>query len=125
MGTFIDRDKTIDAINGNFIIDDIKDWEDAFHKLRYTMQQRVLDIEPVEFDYEWHTGNPPEPQASVVTRHEYLVTYDSGGMDVATWTNSNRFWSGHVSKWHWQTDVPFAVVVAWRELPCAYKEWKQ
>ena len=51
----------------------------------------------------------------------YFVQYDSGGMDVASWSNVNRFWTNHVTEPYWDC-VQFEKVIAWMPLPSSYKE---
>ena len=69
----------------------------------------------------WNTDNPPSPKTDNVTYEEYLVTYESGGLDIATWTNANRFWAGHTTDWHWNC-AQYCNVVAWMCLPEPYKK---
>lgn len=59
----------------------------------------------------WHTENPPDGE------EDYLVQYESGGMDVAHWTNVNPFWTDLTTDWHWVGTAQFAKVVAWYPLP--------
>lgn len=62
----------------------------------------------------------PAIDMSYPHHEDYLVQYDSGDMDVASWSNVNRFWTDHVTEPHWNC-VQFAEVIAWRELP---EPWK-
>ena len=50
----------------------------------------------------------------------YLVTYDSGDVGVAGWTNNNQFWSTAITSPYWKTP-PHCEVIAWMPLPEAYK----
>ena len=63
----------------------------------------------------------PEIDMSHPHHEHYLVQYDSGGMDVASWSNVNRFWTNHVTTPYWNC-VQFAEVVAWMPLPEPYRE---
>lgn len=71
----------------------------------------------------WNTENPPSPALDDVVSEEYLVTYDTGGLDIARWTNVNRFWVDHVSDWHWEC-AQYCKVIAWMLLPRPYEEVK-
>ena len=62
----------------------------------------------------------PKIDMSYPHHDDYLVQYDSGNMDVASWSNVNRFWTDHVTEPYWNC-VQFAKVVAWMPLP---KPWK-
>lgn len=62
----------------------------------------------------------PEIDMSHPHHENYLVQYDSGYMDVASWSNVNRFWTDHVTKPHWNC-AQFAEVIAWMPLPEQYK----
>ena len=63
----------------------------------------------------WRTDNPPEEKG------DYLVTYKSGDMDIARWTNDSFFWQGKTTIWHWVC-AQYCEVVAWMPLPEPYKE---
>ena len=67
------------------------------------------------------TDRLPEIDMSYPHHEDYLVQYDSGNMDVASWSNVNRFWTDHVTEPHWNC-VQFAEVIAWMPLP---KPWKE
>lgn len=62
------------------------------------------------------TERLPEIDMSYPHHEDYLVQYDSGNMDVASWSNVNRFWTDHVTAPHWNC-VQFAEVIAWMPLP--------
>ena len=62
----------------------------------------------------------PKIDMSYPHHEDYLVQYESGGMDVASWSNVNRFWTDHVTEPYWNC-VQFAKVVAWMPLP---EPWK-
>lgn len=62
------------------------------------------------------TKRLPEIDMSYPHHEDYLVQYDSGNMDVASWSNVNRFWTDHVTEPHWNC-VQFAEVIAWMPLP--------
>lgn len=63
----------------------------------------------------------PEIDMSHPHHEDYLVQYDSGGIDVASWSNVNWFWTDHVTEPYWNC-VQFAKVIAWMPLPESYKE---
>lgn len=67
------------------------------------------------------TERLPEIDMSHPHHENYLVQYDSGGIDVASWSNVNRFWTNHVTEPYWNC-VQFAKVIAWMPLPESYKE---
>lgn len=67
------------------------------------------------------TDRLPEIDMSYPHHEDYLVQYDSGNMDVASWSNVNRFWTDHVTEPHWNC-VQFAEVIAWMPLPEPPKE---
>lgn len=62
---------------------------------------------------EWRTDNPPEEI------EKYLVTDDSGELQIATWTN--EYYLGHkiIGEWHWVCEQ-YTKVVAWLPLPNPY-----
>ncbi len=62
----------------------------------------------------------PKIDMSYPHHEDYLVQYDSGYMDVASWSNVNRFWTDYVTEPYWNC-VQFAKVIAWMPLP---KPWK-
>lgn len=62
----------------------------------------------------WRTENPPDE------KEEYLVQYDIGSMDIATWTNVNPFWTNKTTDWHWNK-AQYCKVIAWMPLPEPYK----
>ena len=62
----------------------------------------------------------PKIDMSYPHHEDYLVQYESGDMDVASWSNVNRFWTDHVTEPYWNC-VQFAKVVAWMPLP---EPWK-
>ena len=62
----------------------------------------------------------PEIDMAFPHSERYLVQYEDGGIDVAWWSNVNRFWTDHVTEPHWNC-VQFQTVVAWMPLP---KPWK-
>ena len=66
------------------------------------------------------TERLPEIDMSHPHHEDYLVQYDSGDMDVASWSNVNRFWTDHVTEPYWNC-VQFAKVIAWMPLP---EPWK-
>ena len=63
----------------------------------------------------------PEIDMSYPHHKNYFVQYDSGGMDVASWSNVNRFWTNHVTEPYWNC-AQFEKVIAWMPLPSSYKE---
>ena len=67
------------------------------------------------------TERLPEIDMDYPHHEDYLVQYDSGNMDVASWSNVNRFWTDHVTEPHWNC-VQFAEVIAWMPLPEPWKE---
>lgn len=66
------------------------------------------------------TERSPKIDMSYPHHEDYLVQYDSGNMDVASWSNVNRFWTDHVTEPYWNC-VQFAKVVAWMPLPEPYE----
>lgn len=62
----------------------------------------------------WRTDNPPKE------KEQYLVQYDIGILDVATWTNVNPFWTTLTTDWHWNA-AQYCKVVAWMPLPELYR----
>lgn len=66
------------------------------------------------------TERLPKIDMSYPHHEDYLVQYDSGDMDVASWSNVNRFWADHVTEPYWNC-VQFAKVIAYMPLP---KPWK-
>lgn len=50
----------------------------------------------------------------------YFVTYDSGDVGVAGWTNRNPFWRTAITSPYWKT-APHCEVIAWMPLP---KPWE-
>ena len=59
---------------------------------------------------DWRTDKPPEE------RKDYLVTTESGDLDIARYTNASEWWHGETTNWHWQ-HPPYTRVYAWRDLP--------
>ena len=65
----------------------------------------------------WRTDNPPPIE------DDYLVTYDSGRMDICHWDNRDFFGRPQNSDggYRWYPDQ-YRTVVAWMPLPEPYKE---
>lgn len=63
---------------------------------------------------DWRTDNPPEEKST------YLVTDDSGHLQIAIWTNEMHFGRTFICDWHWQCQQ-YTHVVAWLPLPRPYK----
>ena len=62
----------------------------------------------------------PEIDMSYPHSEPYLVQYDIEMLDVAWYSNVNRFWQTHVTEPYWQC-AQFCTVIAWRPLPKMYK----
>lgn len=84
--------------------------------------QTIAQLPSAQPEQRWNpvTELLPAIDMSYPHHEDYLVQYDSGDMDVASWSNVNRFWTDHVTKPYWNC-VQFAEVIAWRELP---EPWK-
>ena len=72
---------------------------------------------------QWVTASERLPDIDMSYPHHenYLVQYDSGRMDVISWSNVNRFWTNLVTEPHWNNS-PFEKVMAWMPLPEPWKE---
>ena len=68
----------------------------------------------------WHTEDPPKPSKDEISSEYYLVTYQGGGIDIARWSNINRFWGNHPSTEYYWTCAQYCRVAAWMELPEEY-----
>ena len=52
--------------------------------------------------------------------NDYLVYYEHGCYDVASYSNINRFWHEHTTEPYWNC-AQYCKVIAWQPLPTAYK----
>lgn len=113
-GDLISRQAAIDAIEAYF--------GDLPIMGHYDMLQLIKKLPSAQPEQRWIPVTEMVPWIDMSYPHheDYLVQYDSGDMDVASWSNVNRFWTDHVTEPHWNC-VQFAEVIAWRELP---KPWK-
>lgn len=83
--------------------------------------EKLLSVQPKWISV---TERLPEIDMSHPHHEDYLVQYDSGGIDVASWSNINRFWTDHVTEPHWNC-VQFAKVIAWMPLPEPYRRGEE
>jgi hypothetical protein len=85
-------------------------------------EEVLRSLPPAQPEPQWIPVSERVPYIDMSYPHSehYLVQYDSGDMDVASWSNVNRFWTDHVTKPYWNC-VQFAKVIAWMPLPEAYK----
>lgn len=127
MSDLIDRQAAIDAIDR--IFDRCEEIENHFRKddpdrTGYRMLPDYFTVRNfITQEQRWIpvAERLPEIDMSYPHHEDYLVQYDSGGMDVASWSNTNRFWTDHVTEPHWNC-VQFAEVIAWMPLPEPYQE---
>ena len=112
-----------------FVIQDCEDAADAIEDLEKCLAIALLEYQRAnnkllmteEYAKQKNRWIPvterlPEIDMSYPHHEDYLVQYDSGNMDVASWSNVNRFWTDHVTEPHWNC-VQFAEVIAWMPLP--------
>lgn len=80
------------------------------------------DVKPV-VKGEWIPVTERLPEIDMTFPHSewYLVQYEDGYMDVASWSNVNRFWTDLVTEPHWNC-AQFQTVVAWMSLPEPYRK---
>ena len=83
---------------------------------------RLQNLPSAQPEQRWIPCDDSNPNIDMSFPHSdaYLVTYDSGGMDVAWWSNVNPFWTDHVTEPRWN-GVQFAKVIAWMPLPKPYE----
>ena len=63
----------------------------------------------------------PSIDMSYPNAKDYLVYYEHGYYDVASYSNINRFWHEHTTEPYWNC-AQYCKVVAWMPLPEQYKE---
>ena len=63
----------------------------------------------------------PPIDMSYPNAKDYLVYYEHGYYDVASYSNIDRFWHEHTTEPHWICEQ-YCKVVAWMPLPEPYKE---
>ena len=63
----------------------------------------------------------PPIDMSYPNANDYLVYYEHGYYDVASYSNINRFWHEHTTEPYWNCGQ-YCKVVAWMSLPEPYKE---
>lgn len=63
----------------------------------------------------------PSIDMSYPNAKDYLVYYEHGYYDVASYSNINRFWHEHTTKPYWNC-VQYCEVIAWQPLPEPYKD---
>ena len=64
----------------------------------------------------WYTQSPPSE------RETYLVTDNTGNIQIAKWTNYSPILGDESDVWRWVGLMQYTHVIAWRILPEAYKE---
>ena len=62
----------------------------------------------------------PSIDMSYPNAKDYLVYYEHGYYDVASYSNINRFWHEHTTKPYWNC-AQYCKVVAWMPLPEPYR----
>lgn len=62
----------------------------------------------------------PPIDMSYPNAKDYLVYYEHGYYDVASYSNINRFWHEHTTEPYWNCEQ-YCKVVAWMPLPEPYK----
>ena len=107
---------------------DVLDLQDCYNGFSDTYDKAciigVIDEQPsAQPEPHWIPCSERLPEIDMSYPHYvcYLVQYDSGNMDVASWSNVNLFWTDHVTEPYWNC-VEFAEVVAWMPLPTPYQE---
>jgi len=109
------------------VIGELRELKYSFER-RYDKYPTCLE-EAIDYIYRTPSWIPvseglPKIDMSYPHHEDYLVQYDSGDMDVASWSNVNRFWTDHVTEPYWNC-VQFARVTAWMPLPEPYKEGQE
>ena len=96
---------------------------DQKHKIELLGMITAIGLAPEKEMPHWTSCDDSNPNIDMSFPHSdvYLVTYDSGEMDVARWSNVNPFWTDHVTEPRWW-GVQFANVIAWMPLPKPFKE---
>ena len=85
-----------------------------------TAIQALNDLPASEFRWIPVAEQLPKIDMSHPHHDDYLVQYDTGYMDVASWSNVNPFWPDRVTDPYWNC-VQFAEVIAWMPLHEPYK----
>ena len=82
----------------------------------------LADLPSAQPEQRWIPVPDRLPEIDMTFPHSerYLVQYEDGDMDVASWSNVNWFWTDHVTEPYWNC-VQFQTVTAWMPLP---KPWK-
>ena len=62
----------------------------------------------------------PDIDMSYPNAKDYLVYYEHGYYDVASYSNINRFWHEHTTEPYWNCEQ-YCKVIAWMPLPPAFK----
>lgn len=103
----------------DFDIDDWIDYRRFVQNMNDIDRQTILDLPPASC---WTSVSEKLPKIDMSYPHhkDYLVQYDSGDMDVASWSNVNRFQTDLVTEPYWNC-AQFAEVIAWMPLPEPYK----
>ena len=68
--------------------------------------------------YEWILCSDRNPIIDMTYPHsdDYLVKYESGGYDIAHYSNYNRFWVHEITDPYWIC-APYCKVAAWMPIP--------
>lgn len=88
----------------------------------YDSADMLKDLPPAEPKKSgWTSCREKLPKAE---KRSYWICTDTEYQGMCRWTNSNPFWAGRETDWHWNIfDIPqYTTIVAWRELPEPYKE---
>lgn len=124
MNDLISRQAAIELILSGKVCEDYRyenpDECNSFLDWAIDMVARMPSAQPAS---RWIPCEERLPEIDMTYPHhdDYLVQYDSGGMDVASWSNVNRFWTNHVTEPYWNC-AQFQTVVAWMLLPELYRE---
>lgn len=114
----------MDLIDRQAAIDACHNYEDGkgAYAFGYVVEERLQAIpsaKPKESG--WTSCREKLPKAE---KRSYWICTDTEYQGMCRWTNSNPFWAGRETDWHWNIfDIPqYTTIVAWRELPEPYKE---
>lgn len=114
----------MDLIDRQAAIDACHNYEDGkgAYAFGYVVEERLQAIPSAKPKKSgWTSCREKLPKAE---KRSYWICTDTEYQGMCRWTNSNPFWAGRETDWHWNIfDIPqYTTIVAWRELPEPYKE---
>lgn len=113
----IDEKKLIERIRNRQAV--FRNHEEGFSELSNVLS--MIEHAPKVGEWIPCSEKLPPIDMSYPNAKDYLVYYEHGYYDVASYSNINRFWHVYTTEPYWNC-AQYCKVVAWQPLPEPYKE---